>query len=230
MVTTVDRSKHTQPLESSAGSSLSERTVLTGISWATYEHLIEDYADRAGSRLAYDRGTLEIMSPTVPHEGINLHLAEIVNLVAGQLGVDLLSAGSVTIRQRAKERGFEADSTFYFSNLALIESLTTTIDLSIHPPPDLVIEVDATNSSLPKLPLFAALGVPEVWRVEDVVAGDVLIYVLRDGAYVRSSASDALGLLTEEVLTRLLRDRKRLGSAAWFKHVLTWAQEQAAKT
>jgi Uma2 family endonuclease len=35
---------------------------------------------------------------------------------------------------------------------------------SFDPPPDLVIEVNVTNSSLPRMPSFAALGVTEVWR------------------------------------------------------------------
>jgi Uma2 family endonuclease len=38
------------------------------------------------------------------------------------------------------------------------------VDLSIDPPPDLVIEVELTSSAIKKLKLFAAMGVPEVWR------------------------------------------------------------------
>lgn len=224
MVTAVDRPRTEQPPDTPAPAGGAHRMVLTGISWATYERLVDDYADRAGPRFTFDRGTLEIMSPTVPHDTMNRHLAYIVTIVAAQLGIPNLDAGSVTVRQRKKERGFEADSTFYFTNIALIESLTTTVDLAVHPPPDLVIEVDATNSSLRKLPLFAALKIPEVWRVED---GAVLIYVLRDGAYVRASTSMALKVLTDEILNRLLAERTKLGSAAWFQRVLRWAQEQA---
>jgi Uma2 family endonuclease len=36
------------------------------------------------------------------------------------------------------------------------------LDLSIDPPPDLVIEIDITSGSLNKLPIFAALGVQEI--------------------------------------------------------------------
>jgi len=36
--------------------------------------------------------------------------------------------------------------------------------LATDPPPDLVIGIDITNPSLNKLPLYAAIGVPEVWR------------------------------------------------------------------
>ena len=34
------------------------------------------------------------------------------------------------------------------------------------PPPDLVLEVDITHPSLDKLSIFAAVGVPEVWRYD----------------------------------------------------------------
>ena len=37
------------------------------------------------------------------------------------------------------------------------------MDLRVDPPPDLVLEVDITRSSIPKLPIYAALGVPEAW-------------------------------------------------------------------
>ena len=41
------------------------------------------------------------------------------------------------------------------------------IDLRRDPPPDLVIEVDVTHSSVPRMPIYAALGVPEVWRLAE---------------------------------------------------------------
>ena len=39
--------------------------------------------------------------------------------------------------------------------------------MTVDPPPDLVIEVDITRSSLDKLSIYAALRVPEVWRYTD---------------------------------------------------------------
>jgi len=39
------------------------------------------------------------------------------------------------------------------------------LDLRIHPPPDLAIEVDVTHSSLDRMSIYATLGVPEVWRL-----------------------------------------------------------------
>jgi hypothetical protein len=41
-----------------------------------------------------------------------------------------------------------------------------TLDFAIDPPPDLAVEVDVSRSSLGKLNLYAAFGVPEVWRYD----------------------------------------------------------------
>ena len=43
------------------------RIVLSNISWATYEALVAEN-DSPGKRIVYDRGTLEIMSPSREHE------------------------------------------------------------------------------------------------------------------------------------------------------------------
>ena len=42
------------------------RVVFSNISWATYEAILTD-SDSCGKRFVYDRGTLEIMSPSKEH-------------------------------------------------------------------------------------------------------------------------------------------------------------------
>lgn len=54
------------------------------------------------------------------------------------------------------------------------------IDLSIDPPPDLVIEVDMTHTDIDKNCLYAALRVPELWRYN---GREWQIFQLRDGVY-----------------------------------------------
>ena len=39
------------------------------------------------------------------------------------------------------------------------------LDLRVDPPPDLAIEGDVTHSSLDRMSIYRALGVPEVWRL-----------------------------------------------------------------
>jgi len=41
---------------------------------------------------------------------------------------------------------------------------TDEIDLASDPPPDLGVEVEISRSSRARMPAYAALGVPEIWR------------------------------------------------------------------
>jgi Uma2 family endonuclease len=139
--------------------------VLPNVSWETYERLLEDLADCSAPRLTYDRGRLEIMSPTPEHERLNRRVNLIVETIAVELEVRYDALGSSTFNREDIARGFEPDSCFYVANAARVRG-KERIDLAIDPPPDLVIEIDITSSSIPKMPIFARVGVPEVWRCD----------------------------------------------------------------
>ena len=75
------------------------------------------------------------------------------------------------------------------------------MDLSFDPPPELVIEVDITSSSLPKDSIYATLGVPEVWRYD----GKALRIGLLDGGnYVESKESAVIPILTADALSQFV--------------------------
>lgn len=85
------------------------------------------------------------------------------------------------------------------------------VDLTIDPPPDLVIEVEITSSAIQKLKLFAAMGVPEVWRHD----GERLqMFTLSDGKYNPVETSHALGGLTAKMIDSFLDRRFDLGETA----------------
>jgi Uma2 family endonuclease len=138
-----------------------QRTILHNISWETYQRLLADHADSSAPRFAYDRGTLEIMSPLAEHEEPNRAIALLVEVVAEELGRDLRNLGSTTLKRADVRRGVEPDSCFYLQNEPRVRG-KTDINLGLDPPPDLVVEIDITSPSLDKLPIYAELGVPEV--------------------------------------------------------------------
>jgi Uma2 family endonuclease len=64
-----------------------QRVVLHNIGWATYERLLADNENNSAPRLAYDRGELEIVSPSPEHEKFNRRIAQLVLAVAEELGL-----------------------------------------------------------------------------------------------------------------------------------------------
>ncbi len=84
--------------------------LLRNASWGTYERLIEE---RRVPRFFYDRGVLEIMSPSAEHDRVSRVVALLAEEVAVDLDVD--SVGSTTFKREDFSRGFEPDESFYFS-------------------------------------------------------------------------------------------------------------------
>lgn len=200
-----------------------QRVVLHNVSWETYERLLAEHADNSAPRFAYDRGELEIMSPNPEHERTNRRIAQLVLAVADEMGITAEDLGSTTFRREDLERGFEPDSCFYMRNEEAIRG-KDRIDLTVDPPPDLVIEVDITSPSLDKPSIYARMGVPEVWRYD---GRKVSILILGEEHYAETARSAALGPLTSEVLSRFIEESKTLERRAWIRKVREWAREHA---
>ena len=199
-----------------------QRFVLQHVSWATYECLLADHTDASTPRFTYSEGMLEIMSPSTEHEKLNLALATIAELVAEEQEIEFATLGSTTFRRRDLKKGTEPDSCFYIQNVERIRG-KKEIDLTVDPPPDLVIEVEITSPAVPKLPVYARLGVPEIW-LHDGRAPRILR--LAGGQYENSNRSGVLPCLTESVLSEFLEQSKTLSTLNWRRMVRTWARQQ----
>src|SRR5947209_478307 len=140
-----------------------DRIILNDVSWQTYESLLKDFENGSSPRLAYDQGVLEIMSPHLEHESANRSIADIITIALEEMDIDFENAGSTTFKREALKRGFGPDSCFYIQNVDRIRN-KKKLDMNVDPPADLLIEIDLTNDSLNKFPLYAALRVPQVWR------------------------------------------------------------------
>jgi Uma2 family endonuclease len=46
----------------------SDRVVLNHLSWQQFQNLLDDLGDNRSARIAYDNGSLEIMTPLPEHE------------------------------------------------------------------------------------------------------------------------------------------------------------------
>ncbi len=172
--------------------------------------------------MTYDHGMLEVMSPSTKHEDLKVVTASIVELVAEEWELEFKGLGSTTFRRRELEQGLEPDSCFYIQNVEHIRT-KEEIDPSVDPPPDLVIEIEIARPAVSKLPIYAGLGVPEVWVV-DGERGHILCLSV-DG-YQPNEESQVLAPLTATVLSRFLERSRTLKTLVWRRMVREWARQQ----
>ena len=82
------------------------------------------------------------------------------------------------------------------------------LDFAIDPAHDLVIEVDVSRSSIGKLPIVAALHVPEVWQYR----GDAFrIFALDGEASAETGVSNVLTNFPVEGMISTLSQRMEIG-------------------
>jgi Uma2 family endonuclease len=200
-----------------------QTVILHNISWETYERLLSEHKGRPSPRFAYDQGDLEIMVLSFEHEQFNRLLADVFTVIAAEMNLDFTNAGSTTFRRENLAKGFEPDTCFYVQNVERVVG-KKRLDLTEDPPPDLVIEIDITSPSLNKLPIYAAVGVPEVWRYDGT---RMVILTLTGDRYIERDESTAVPRLTGVQLLHFLEASQRMKRAAWLRSVRDWAQEHA---
>ena len=198
-----------------------QQVILHGVSWETYKRLLADFAESHAAHFAYNRGVLEIRVPSAKHEEANRTMALLIEMLALELDVSVRNLGSTTFKREDLARGFEPDTCFYIQSAQRMHG-KDEIDLAVDPPPDLVIEIDITHPSLDKLPIYAAIGVPEIWRYDGHA---VTVVVLQEGVYVAHEESVAFPRLTREVLSRFMEESKQQERTAWLRSVRAWASQ-----
>ena len=187
--------------------------VFPQVSWEQYENLLEDLIDHPGIRVSYDEGRLQVMSPSAEHEEYKDFLLRIAQAVAEELEIPLETRGSATWKRRTLRKGVEPDACFYVVNAHRVIG-RRKIDLESDPPPDIVAEIDATNESLSKFPIYAALGVQEIWRYD---GQRMQMYELSGDAYVETSASRFFPGVTCPMLIEFLELSKTQGQTEALK-------------
>jgi len=148
-----------------------------------------------------------------------------LSVVAKFGDLDFEAAGSTTFKREVLKRGFEPDSSFYIKNAAHVRG-KKRLDMEIDPPPELIVEIDVTNDSMNKFPLYAALRIPEVWRY----AGGLEIWILDEGRYIRSSASVAIPILSEKLISELMESSLAMERPAWERQTRKRILELRAKS
>ncbi|MFN0123335.1 MAG: Uma2 family endonuclease [Blastocatellia bacterium] len=170
------------------------------VSWEEYEELLEQVGEAHGLRISYLDGTLKVMSLSPEHEQFVAFIESMISSVRLRLRINILFFGSMTMRKQKKTKGNEPDACFYVQAAGRIGN-RRRLDFTVDPPPDVVLEVDIHHDSTHNDAIYAALGVPEIWRYNGV---DMTILHLEDEQYRHAGSSLALPILNGAVLTGYL--------------------------
>ena len=130
--------------------------------------------------------------------------------VSETLDLKLQNYGSATWKRQRLARGAEADCCYYVANADKVIG-KRQFDLEIDPPPDIVAEIDTTNQSLAKFPIYAALSVPEIWRYD---GKKFQFYELAGKKYREVSETRSFSGLTPAMLATALEQSKTDGQTA----------------
>lgn len=178
---------------------LEQKVQLSEISWQTYETLLKELSHRR-LRLTYNRGNLEIMVPSPDHEFYKEVMGRFVETLAEELEIRIYPLGSTTFK-RPELLGAEPDKCFYIRNLRAVQG-KKRLNLNQDPPPDLVVEIDITSSSEIRFPVYAGMGVPEIWRYD---GNSFIVYQLQAQKYIPCEESLAFPNLPITEISGFLR-------------------------
>lgn len=212
-------------LKEMALAAVNQKLILQGVGWDFYEEILKEFEDSNALHFAYDNGFLEVEVPTLKYEKPNRILTRLVQVVCDDLQIDFVDTGQTTFRKKSKAKGVEPDTGFYIQNESKVRELLE-IDLQKDPPPDLVIEVDVTSPSLNKMPIYAALVVPEVWLYK---GERVEFYQLQGNEYREIENSMALQILSSAKATDFLQAGLSESSSKWVQMVRDWVKTSERK-
>ena len=165
------------------------------------------------------------MVPSLDHDFGDRFLATLIPILTEELGLPVRPGGSTTMRKKKKLKGIEADDIFWIANAARLAGVRD-LDLAVHPPPDLALEVDVSRSSMNRLKVYARLGVPEVWRLE----GDALTFhVLVGKQYQTVAHSRSFPLITPDDLLPFVRQARAAGDQTpVYQAFRAWVKQRLA--
>lgn len=214
------------PTPSRAGRPPKDRFLISDVPWLMYLRLLKAFERKRNVRLAYDRGELEIMSPSFEHDSDGDNLGNFVRVLTDELGLPLMAGGSVTVKRRRMKKGIEPDRCYWIANAHKLAGVRQ-LDLRVHPPPDLAIEVDVWNSSLDRTGIYAKLGVPELWRLD---GDDLRFHQLgAKGRYFEVTTSRAFPLVAPADLMVFLYQCRLVGDQnAPARALRTWVRQRVA--
>jgi Uma2 family endonuclease len=198
-----------------------ESLKLSGISWETYTHLLDDLSKQHRLRLTYNRGNLEIMAPSPEHEHYKEVVGRFVETLAEELDIRIEPFGSTTFK-RLGFSGAEPDKCFYVTNIDLVKG-KKRFEVNQQPAPDLVVEIDITSSNKDRFAVYQDLGVPEIWLYD---GKSFQIMRLKEGEYKPSEESSIFPNLPLSEIGNFLKQVGEVDYLDLIKTFRLWVRKQ----
>jgi Uma2 family endonuclease len=181
-----------------------KRVSLFNVSWGAYEMILQALDETRAAQLTYDEGVLEIMTPLQEHESSSGSIDKFIHILTEEYNLTIRSLESTTLKRPDLKVGAEPNKGYYIVNEPLVRG--KTVDLTVDPPPDLVLEVDITHPDINKNALYAKMAVPEFWRYN---GKELKIYQLRSGTYQEVETSPTFPKAPKEALYQLISEGLR---------------------
>ena len=139
-----------------------KRVTLYHVSWESYEKILDALGDRRAVRITYYQGSLEIVASLEEHESASHRLGTLIHILTEELNLNIKSMASTTLKIPNLKISAEPDKCYYIQNEPAVRG--KKVDLSVDPPPELILEVDITHTDINKKQLYQEMKVPEFWR------------------------------------------------------------------
>ncbi len=191
--------------------------------WDDYESMLKLVGDRP-IRVLYDRGEMEVYMPSYGHNHDAFLRGRMVDVLAEELRVSYRGGDTTTHKRADLDKGAEPDKCYWFGEKARQMSGKVRLDLPRDPPPDLVVEVDVTRTSLARLPIFAAMEVPEVWR--STGRSLQFLHLQEDGTYQARPFSRNFPALPVARVAQFLKEGRTADSTDWIPAFRAFVREK----
>jgi Uma2 family endonuclease len=127
---------------------------LRGVSWSDYERVMKLRGEGSVPRLAYEKGVLELMSPSPDHETLGFWIGHLLEVWCEVHEIEFSGIGSWTLKNKRKRTGVEPDECYIFGERrSRVEGRA----------PHLAIEVIWTSGGIDKRDLYHRFGMRELW-------------------------------------------------------------------
>ena len=211
------------PTGSRRRAAASTSLVFHDVAWDDYEAMLRIVGERR-IRVTYDQGTMEVFMPPFGHDNDAYLLGRMVDMLTEELEIDMEGGGTTTHKRQDLGKGAEPDQCYWLRDNARRVRGKRELDLKIDPVPDLIIEVDVTRTSLDRIKIFAAMGVPEVWRSE----GRTLqfLHLQANGTYRRRTTSRNFPTLPVSSVARFLQQGRTANKSAWIRSFRAFVRER----